>query len=381
MHIRIERDKLIEGIQTASRAVSPRVVNPILSGIHISVTEGGVTFTGSDTDLSISYHLPLIHNREEEEHPIEVMSEGEVVLLAKIIVDMVKKLPPGMVEIEEKEQGLIYIHSDSVEFNVHGMDPEDYPQIPVFEEQFLFHVDSGALRDMLKQVIIASSTSDVRPILKGMEWTLRDRSISFIATDSHRLAKGVLSVADQQDNEIKIVVPSKNLQELIKLLEEREEELEITLTNTQLLIKADNLIFYSRLLDGKFPDTSAIIPKGGKTSMIVKTDLLRGALERAQLIAQHERNHVVRLTSINEQEFEVYSFFPEIGKFSEVVHDSEVSGEELKITFNVKYLLDALRTIEAPSVELHFNGPISPFIVHPHQSDSILHLIVPVRTN
>lgn len=380
MHIWIDKEKLFEGIQTVSKAISSRVVNPILSGIKISADYGQVTFMGSDTDLTISYSFTL-QDGTEDENAFNVIKEGEIVLLSKMIVDLVRKLPAGMVEIEEKEHGLVLIHASNIEFNVHSMDPEDYPEIPEFDRRYLFRMQSGVLQSLLKQVIIASSTSDSRPILKGMEWTLSRSSLTFISTDSHRLAKGAFPLHLDVDEEIKIIVPSKNMQELIKLLEERDEEVEITLSNTHLLLKADHLLFYSRLLEGKFPDTSMIIPKSSKTDIEISTESLKNALERAQLIAQHERNHVVRLSKSEDENIEVYTFFPELGKFSEILPVHHYEGEDLKITFNVKYLLDALRTIEEPTVILHFTGSVSPFILVPKNTDQILHLIVPVRTN
>lgn len=379
MHLWIDREQLIYAIQTVSRAVSSRVVIPILAGIKIDADEEKVTFTASDSDLSISYSYPI--QGDEESPLVKLDKPGSLVLSARIIGDMVKRLPNGYVEIEEKEHGLVLIRSETVEFNLHGMDPEDYPQFPSVEDHYHFRIHSSSLQKILKQVIIASSNSDTRPILKGVEWTLKNGNFFLVATDSHRLAKGTLLLAERDMEEIRIVVPSKNLQELIKLLEDREEEIEILLSNTQILMKAKNLLFLSRLLEGNYPDTSMIIPKGSKTKIILSTDSLQGSLERAQLIAQHERNHVVRITSIENNEIEVYAFFPEVGKFSERIRGVQIEGEEIRISFNVKYLLDALRTIDNPEVELHFSGPVTPFLIHPKESHDILHLIVPVRTN
>ncbi|WP_028988438.1 DNA polymerase III subunit beta [Thermicanus aegyptius] len=379
MHLWIDREQLVYAIQTVSRAVSSRVVIPILAGIKIDADDEKVTFTASDSDLSISYSYPIQENTQSP--LVKVEQTGSIVLSARIIGDMVKRLPDGYVEIEEKEHGLVVIHSETVEFNLHGMDPEDYPQFPSVEDHYHFRLHSSSLRKLLKQVIIASSNSDSRPILKGIEWTLKNGKLSLTATDSHRLAKGTITLSESDVDDIRIVVPSKNSQELIKLLEDREEEVEILLSNTQLLLKAENLFFISRLLEGRYPDTSMIIPKGSKTQITLSTDSLQGSLERAQLIAQHERNHVVRISSIENQEIEVYAFFPEVGKFSERIRGVQIEGEEIKISFNVKYLLDALRTVDHPEVELHFSGPVTPFLIHPKESDEILHLIVPVRTN
>lgn len=377
MYITVTTDLLVQAINHVSKAVSPRTVIPILSGIKFDATDDGLTLTASDSDVSISYHIP---RQEEDQENVVLHEQGKIILPAKFIIDMVKKLPAEQVTIQVQAHLLTSITSGTVEYHLHGLNADEYPRLPQIDEELSFFVPSMLLKNLIRQVAFSASTSESRPILTGIQWNLNDQELTFIGTDSHRLAKSNITVQNKSDIKTQsVVVPVKSLNELNKILEEDQEPVEILISGSQLLLRAKNLLFYSRLLEGNYPETSRIIPQSYKTKITLHTKHLHDALERASLIVLRDRNNVVKVSTISDNEVEIYSFSPEIGKLSETINISQYEGEELKISFNAKYMLDALKVIDSPSVELSFNGATSPFLIHPEGDERTLHLIVPVR--
>lgn len=377
MKISVNKNLLVEGIHHVSKAVSPRTVIPILSGIKFDANEDGLTLTASDSDISISYHIPKYTGEVEN---IVLHRTGKIVLPARFITEMVKKLPSERVNIEVQNHLLTSITSGNVEFNLHGLNADEYPRLPHIDEELSIFVPSLLLKNLIRQVAFAASTSESRPILTGIQWNLHGNELTFVGTDGIRLAKSKITVENQSVEMVQsVVVPVKSLNELNKILDENEQPVEILISGSQLLLRTNDLLFYSRLLEGNYPDTSRIIPQNSKTKIVIETKLLIDALERATLIASRDRNNVVKVSTLNEQEIEIYSFSPEIGKLSEKVGIYSLEGEELKISFNAKYMLDALKVIDSSTVEISFLGATSPFVIRPIGQEGTIHLIVPVR--
>lgn len=377
MYITVTTDLLVQAINHVSKAVSPRTVIPILSGIKFDASDDGLTLTASDSDVSIAYHIP---RQEDDQENVILHEKGRIVLPAKFIIDMVKKLPADQITIQVQAHLLTSITSGTVEYHLHGLNADEYPRLPQIDEELSFYVPSMLLKNLIRQVAFSASTSESRPILTGIQWNLNDQELTFIGTDSHRLAKSNITVQNNSDIKTQsVVVPVKSLNELNKILEEDQEPVEILISGSQLLLRAKNLLFYSRLLEGNYPETSRIIPQSYKSKITLHTKHLHDALERASLIVLRDRNNVVKVSTISDKEIEIYSFSPEIGKLSETVSVAKYEGEELKISFNAKYMLDALKVIDSQSVDLSFNGATSPFLIHPEGDERTLHLIVPVR--
>ncbi|WP_339230805.1 DNA polymerase III subunit beta [Oceanobacillus sp. FSL K6-2867] len=373
----IKRDRLIAGIQDVMKAISSRTVIPILTGMKIEAKQHGITLTGSDSDISIESYIPA---EEDDMVYVEQIEEGQIVLQAKYFPDIVRKLPENTVEIEVDSNLKVTIRSGKAEFNLNGQDAEEYPHLPKLQTDDSFEMPIDLLKSMIKQTVFAVSTMETRPILTGVNLKLVDKVLSFTATDSHRLAKREIPVADANIEFQQVVVPGKSLNELYKILDDTEETVEISVTNNQILFRTKHLNFLSRLLDGNYPETSRLIPEQSKTKIQVKTKELLNTIDRASLLAKEERNNVVRLFTPNESIIEISSNSPEVGNVVEEIGIQSMEGEELKISFSSKYMIDALKAIEYDEVIIEFTGAMRPFVIHPLNEDSILQLILPVRT-
>ncbi|RIW31570.1 DNA polymerase III subunit beta [Bacillus salacetis] len=373
----IQRDALVQSVGDVMKAVTSRTTIPILTGIKIIANDEGVTLTGSDSDISIESFIP---KEEEGNEIVEVTENGGIVLQAKFFSEIVKKLPMDTVEIEVQNHLQTVIRSGKAEFNLNGLDPEEYPHLPQIEEGNALKVPTDLLKTMIRQTVFAVSTSETRPILTGVNWKVEDGELSCIATDSHRLAMRKAALENDNGKEYNIVIPGKSLTELSKILDDNSDPVEIVITDNQVLFKAKHLLFFSRLLEGNYPDTSRLIPNESKTELTLATKEFLQAIDRASLLAREGRNNVVKLSTIDNGLIEISSNTPEIGKVIEQVQSQSVDGEELKISFSAKYMMDALKALEGTEIHVNFTGAMRPFVIKPLHDDSILQLILPVRT-
>jgi DNA polymerase-3 subunit beta len=282
--------------------------------------------------------------------------------------------------MEVQNQLQIVIRSGKSEFNLNGLDPDEYPRLPQVEEEDAFKIPTDLLKALIRQTVFAVSTSETRPVLTGVNWKVENGELICIATDSHRLALRKAKVELEADKQFNVVIPGKSLNELSKILDDNNELVDIVITENQVLFKAKHLLFFSRLLEGNYPDTSRLIPAENKTEVIVNTKDFLHAIDRASLLAREGRNNVVRLATLENKGIEISSNTPEIGKVIEELIAQSIDGEELKISFSAKYVMDALKTLEGHEIKISFTGAMRPFVIRPLNDDSLLQLILPVRT-
>ncbi|MFQ6390075.1 DNA polymerase III subunit beta [Priestia aryabhattai] len=373
----IQKDYLVQSVQDVMKAVSSRTTIPILTGIKIVATEEGVTLTGSDSDISIESFIP---SEEEGKEIVDIRKPGSVVLPARFFSEIVKKLPKDIVELDVQSHFLTIIRSGKAEFNLNGLDAEEYPHLPQIEENNMFRLPTDLLKNMIRQTVFAVSTSETRPILTGVNWKVDGKELTCIATDSHRLALRKATIETGNEATYNVVIPGKSLSEFSKILDDSHELVDIVITENQVLFKTKHLLFFSRLLDGNYPDTSRLIPADSKTDVILNVKEFLQSIDRASLLAREGRNNVVKLSTLDEGIVEISSNSPEIGKVIEEVQSQSISGEELKISFSAKYMLDALKALEGTDIKINFTGAMRPFVIRTLEDDSMLQLILPVRT-
>jgi DNA polymerase III subunit beta len=246
----------------------------------------------------------------------------------------------------------------------------------------VFRIPTDLLKTLIRQTVFAVSTSETRPILTGVNWKVLNNELTCIGTDSHRLAlrKARLETETETDGQHNVVIPGKSLTELSKILDDTSETVDIVITENQILFKAKHLLFFSRLLEGNYPDTARLIPNEKKTEVIVNTKAFLQSIDRASLLAREGKNNVVKFAIIEDNAIEISSNTPEIGKVVEEIPTQSIEGEELKISFSAKYMMDALKALEGNEIQISFTGAMRPFIIRPLNDDATLQLILPVRT-
>lgn len=378
MQFVINKDEFVQSIQHVTKAISSKTTIPILTGIKIEATAEGVTLTGSDSDISIESFIP---NEEDGKINVQVLQTGSIILQAKIFPEIIKKLPEDQVEIIVQDQFAATIRSGNSVFNLNGLDPEEYPRLPQVEEANVFRLPQVLLKNMIRQTVFAVSTQETRPVLTGVNFALEDGQLTCTATDSHRLAMRKAKVETNSDHLQfeNVVIPGKSLNELSKIIDDSDEMIHVVVASSQVLFKLKNLLFFSRLLDGKYPVTKNMIPTSAKTEIFMKTKPLIEALERALLLSREGKNNIVNLKTIG-TDLELTSITPEIGKVTEKIYNVECKGEELRISFNGKNVIEALKVIDSEEIHIAFTGAMSPFLIRPTDHDLNIHLFSPVRS-
>ncbi|MFY0520429.1 DNA polymerase III subunit beta [Lysinibacillus sp. UGB7] len=377
MKFDILRDRLLEGLNDVMKAVSSKTTIPILTGIKIDVTNEGIRLTGSDADITIQTFIPV---EEDGQQIIQIAETGSIVVQARMFNEIVRKLPTNDVEIQVTAGFQTHIRSGKSEFHLIGSDAVEYPLLPELTEDQKFTIPADLLKTIIRETVFAVATSESRPVLTGVNWQIKNEALICVATDSHRLARRKVQLENLPAVEHSVVIPGKSLNELNKVLEDSTNLVQIVITSQQVLFKTGDVLFFSRLLEGNYPDTTRLIPEEYQTNVTINGKALLQAIDRASLVARGDRNNVVRFDILDNQAVEVSSNSPEIGKVQEEIPVEALEGESLKISFSAKYMMEALKAIDGQDVVIQFTGAMRPFILRSVHDDAILQLILPVRT-
>ncbi|MBF0719602.1 DNA polymerase III subunit beta [Staphylococcus sciuri] len=376
MKFTIQRDYFLNQLNDTLKAISPRTTLPILTGIKIDATDKGIILTGSDSEISIEI---TINQNIDGEKIVDIEEKGSVVLPGRFFVDIVKKLPGKTVNLSTNDQFKTLITSGHSEFNVSGLDPDQYPLLPQVSEDDAIKLPIKVLKNIIAQTNFAVSTSETRPVLTGVNWLIQNNELICTATDSHRLALKKLKLEDEEIDDKNVIIPGKALSELNKIVSDSEEDINIFFASNQVLFKVGHINFISRLLEGNYPDTTRLFPENYETKIILDNSEFYHAIDRASLLAREGGNNVIKL-STDVDKVELSSTSPEIGTVKEDVSTDNVEGESLKISFNSKYMMDALKAIDNDEVQVEFFGTMRPFILKPKDDETVVQLILPIRT-
>ncbi|MFB5401464.1 DNA polymerase III subunit beta [Enterococcus avium] len=376
MKFTINRARFIQELQTVQRAISTKTTIPILTGVKIELNNEGLNLTGSNADISIETFLAA----DDEKAELQIAEIGTIVLQARFFSEIIRRLPEATFTLEVQENHQVLITSGAAHFTVNGLDADNYPHLPVVEEQNQLKLPVHMLTKLIGETFFSVSQHESRPILTGVHFTMSNGQLLAVATDSHRLSQRIVPV-ENANTDFDIVIPGKSLVELSRSLSDEEAEVEISIMENQVLFKTPTMYFYSRLLEGNYPDTNRLIPTSFNTEITFSVPTFLAAIERASLLSHEGRNNIVRL-AIADNSVILYGNSPEIGKVEEELVYEKVSGDPLEISFNPDYMKDALRAFGDMSIKIQFISAIRPFTLEPSEGDvSFIQLITPVRTN
>jgi DNA polymerase-3 subunit beta len=376
MKVKIAKSPLVDAVSQVLKAVSSKTTIPILTGIKVSADQEGMILTGSNSDITISVRIP---KQVDDKEQVIVEKTGDIVLPGRIFGDIVRKLPGEQVDLMVNDRFQTIICSEQAKFQLNGLDPEEYPRLPKLPREQEFTMPADLLKSIIRQTVFAVATNEARGVLTGVQWQLEGGILTCVATDSHRLSRRQVQVEGSEDLHLKnVVIPGKSMNELAKTLADSSGYVDMIVSDNQILVKNKHLEFYSRLLEGVYPDTNRVIPKNGETVLVTSTKELLQSVERASLITREGRDNVIKWT-INDGKVQVTSTAQDIGSVTEKVN-AKVTGPDLSISFNARYMMEALRSFDCESIRIQFTGTMTPFIIQPANEDDSLHLIVPIRT-
>ncbi|AZZ60805.1 DNA polymerase III subunit beta [Oenococcus sp. UCMA 16435] len=373
MKFSVKRNELTNKLNIVSRAISGKVIIPILTGIKISVLDNEMTLIGSNSEISIKTVLTA----DDDKKNLIIEEPGEIIANANFFSNIIKHLSSEKVEIST-EGSQIKIVGGSSDFTVSGQSADNYPQLPRLDDANTITISSSELTDIIGETIRAVSIQDSRPLLTGIHFTIGDNQIKAVSTDSHRLSQRITKIGT--GNRADVVVPSKALIELRGLLE-NIDNLNLQFDRSQLLVDLGNTTFYSRLLEGQYPATDRLIPSDSTTNFTIDAAQLAPSLDRASLVA-HQSGNIVAEFSVSQDKLILSTAQSEVGKVLEELSIDNFSGEDLKISFNPDFVRDALSSINENKLDFSFTTNLRPFVIRPNGSsnDNKVQLITPVRT-
>lgn len=379
MNFTINRSAFISQLNNVLRAISSKTTIPILTGLKMVVNEDNIVLTGSNSNITIE----SVISANDTNNDLTIEDTGAIVLPARFFSDIVKKLPDKKVTIEVTSGFQADITSGSAKFQINGQDAENFPHLPEIETNKSVTLPNDILKEVIRQTVIAVSKQESRPILAGVHMTLKDGVLTAVATDSHRLAQRKV-VLENIDNGIDfdVIIPGKSMEELSGMISDVHEDVQMQVTENQVLFIFGNTHFYSRLLEGNYPETSQLIPQTADTTVELEAGTFLSSIERASLLSHESRNDVVKLSLKPSENFvRISGDSPDIGTVEEEVVTSALDGNDLEISFNPNYMKDALRSFGQATIKISFTSPLRPFTLVPTEDqENFVHLITPVRT-
>lgn len=378
MNFTINRAAFIRQLNNVLRAVSSKSTIPILTGLKLVVDNNEVVLTGSDADISIETTL----SGADGQYQLTVEEPGAIVLPARFFIDIVKKLPDQQVTIAVTDGFQAQIMSGTAEFVINGQDANNYPHLPEIDTAASFEVAADLFADVIRQTQIAVSHQESRPILTGIHVSLADGILTAVATDSHRLSQRKVRLENVGERQVDVVIPGTSLTELSRMIGDVKDPVKIQVTDNQALFVFGNTRFYSRLLEGNYPDTSRLIPDTSETTVELDASAFLAAIERASLLSHQSRNNVVKLTVDPQAGLaKVSGNSADIGNVEENIATDRMEGSDLEISFNPDFMGDALKSFGQAKIILSFTTTLRPFTLVPTEdSDQFVQLITPVRT-
>lgn len=371
MKLKIKQSILMEHLNYAIKGISNKNLIPILNCIKFDLTNEGLYLMSSDNDIAIKTFIPS--NKIEE-----IDTCGEIVVSGRYIYDIIKKLPNEIINLEEVMDFKLYITTSKSSFTLNCNNVNDFPQLDLDEHQNPVVLSTKVLKNIINQTVFATSNQESRPILTGVNVKIEKNKMECTATDSYRLSKKIIMLDQEVSENIDIIIPTRNLNELIKLFNDDNNDVELHIFNNKIIFKFSTIIMMSRLINGSFIDTTALIPQEFAIKMKVSLSELYSAIDRASLLTNENDKNTVKLESFNNNII-LSSNIPEIGNVTEKIDLLNSIEDNIVIAFSSKYMMDALRAFDCEEVELLFNGEIRPIILKNPESDDLIELIVPIR--
>lgn len=366
MIISCNTNSLNKAIQTVQRAIISKPSTPIFSGIHVIAADNKLEIQAMDLNMAISCTIDA-----------EISESGEIVVSAKHFADLIRKLPAESLTISKNEEKhSIKVSSGKSEYQLFLMNEDDYPKFPTFDADRTIALDDGMIKELIKKTIFSCSTDEARPLFTGILVESKDDKLTFVGTNTHRLAVKFISQPTQEN--LSMIIPSKVLNEISRnLTSDMPQEVKISLLNNQIMVIIDDVIIVSRLIEGKFPDYNKVIPAKFAVKCTVKAKELAGAVERVALFSTDGDYSTVKM-SINQGEITITSSSPDVGTGKEVL-PCTTEGDALNVAFNAKYILDILKNVDAEEVLLSMNTSLSPVCITAPEEDNYIYIVTPVR--
>ena len=366
LKFRCEKNVLQTAVTTVSRAAASKSAIAAMEGILFETKESGLKLTAYDTRIGIYTDIEA-----------EIQEEGRAVLPAKFLADLVRRLPDGMVSVETDDSLTAFVRCGKTELQLMGYDPEDYPNLDRIDEIHRVTIPEGILKSMINQTIFAVATSEVRPIYTGVLFEVTESELTMVAIDGYRMAKRSERLEDAGMDPCTFIIPGSTLAEVEKLCSQDENRpVSISLGEKQASFSVGSTVLIGRRLEGEFMNYRKSIPTSFRYEVIVEREELMRVVDRVSLVIKEKQTSPIRMIVEDGNLF--FSCTTGFGH----AEDSclcDGSGEGMRIGFNDRYFMDALRAANEEKLRLSLNTPSAPIIIQAAEGGKYLYMVLPVR--
>lgn len=365
MLLTCDQKELLAALTAASKAVNLNSTLPVLNNILLKAENKKLTLAATNLEIAITTSVKA-----------EIRNEGTLTVPARLFTNYIGLLSAGQVELTNKEGLDLQVKSAKSQTRIKGISADEFPLIPQVKKENSLTLPAGDLLEAINQTAFAAARDMVRPVLAGVSLRTAKKEVRLAATDSYRLSEKILTPTIAPAEDVSIIIPTRTVQELARILEKGKETVTLDLSANQALFLYKNIELASRLIEGAYPDYDQIIPKKHITTIAVKTEELANAVKRVNLFVRD--SHVVKLEVTADKKLRVLSDTTQIGEEQTEV-DATIAGAENAIALNANYLLEALAALGTTDLTLELGEKMVPAVLRSAKAKDYLHLIMPLK--
>ena len=366
MKIRCEKKDLLSAVSNVSRAAPSKSPIPALEGILFEAQEDKLKLTAYDTRIGIYTTVEC-----------SVLEEGSIVIPFRILLELVRRLPDGMVSIDADESFSTTIRCGKTEVHVMGLDPESFPELNVVNAVQTFEIPENLMKSMITQTIFSVSTSETRPLYMGILFEVGESELTLVAVDGYRQAKRNETLENAKMQPCSFVIPGTSLSEVERLCNsDGEDRVIIALGEKHASFEIGNTVLITRRLEGEFMNYKKSIPTSFRYEIVVEREELIRVIDRISLVIKDKQSSPIKMIADDgNMEFYCTTSFGH-------AEDSiicEGTGEGLKVGFNDRYFMDALKAASDEKIRISMNTPSAPIVIEGAEGGNYLYMVLPVR--
>src|SRR6201981_1933494 len=364
MKFSVSKDKLLEGLSTVQNAVSTRTTLPILSNVLLQAADGKIRLTTTDLDVGVQGSVEA-----------QVERTGATTLPARRLFSIVRELPAAEIYFDVDSKNLASIRSGSSYFKILGLPEEEFPPLGRFGEAKEFTIGQKELKDGLKKTSYAISTDETRYVLNGILFSFKDNKLTLVATDGRRLAFVDFEVEFPRSQELDVIVPTKAITELQRLVHE-EGDVKLRIGENQISFELNRTLLVSKLIEGNYPNYRQVIPGEAKERITLEREMFLTAVRRVSLLASEKSNSVKLI--FTKSNIDIVANTPDVGEAKESL-PVMYKGRDFSIAFNPEFLMAPLRNLSEDEIYLDLIDEISPGVIK--IAGPFLYVLMPMRFN
>ncbi len=372
MKFKIKQELLMSTLNIVNRGLSNKTPMPILTGIYVKVESNQILFVTTNREISIQVIIG-------ENENLKIEGTGDCVIPGKYFVEIIKKLENQQIEVSVFDESTIKIITERSQFTLNALDKMTFPKFNFEPNSAPIVLSSLQLKKMISQTSFAASVSESRIVLTGVDFEVKEDKLLITATDSFRLAQKIASLPSAYQA-TKINIPSKSIDELCKIIDDKNSDIFMYVINNKLLIKYQNISFITRLIEGKYPDTSTLFSNNYSLEITFNKNELLSAIERASLLSLADALNIVKMVVKSDKKVQILSSSTEIGNVEEDVYPIFINeASQFQVAFSAKHFIEAIKSFDSSEITIHFNGEIKPFTITGEKDLDLTQLILPVR--